>query len=95
MSVGNTKIDEATCRLICAFLQAQTKPITHHQWWESYPSWARGGNGWQRRLTHFGGTDIWKALGWYQHIHRPGSKEWRPAIIIKALLDAVQAQEEA
>lgn len=62
--------------------------ITREQYWESYQSWARGGHGW--RALHSGGTTTMGALCWYQHIHRPGSKEWRPSIIIRALLDAVR-----
>lgn len=69
-------------------------------YWESYNSWANGGGGWDRYLG-LGGTDTMTALIWYQHIHKPGSKEWRPTIIIKAMLpfaiewDAEQKQKEA
>lgn len=58
--------------------------ITRAQWSESYQSWARGGHAWNR--LEQGGTGIMAALCWYQHIHRPGSKEWRPAVIIRALV---------
>lgn len=71
---------------IVAFLDAQLPKLTKEQWWQSYQSWARGGNGWNR--YSIGGTYINAALAWYQHIHRPGSHEWRPSIIMAAVLDA-------
>lgn len=70
---------------IRAFLAKQQ--FTREQWLEAYQSWARGGYAWDRLQS--GGTDIQRALTWYQFIHKPGSKEWRPAIIIRALLDAI------
>ena len=63
--------------------------ITREQYWESYQSWARGGHAWQ--ALRQGGTGQMAALCWYQHIHRPGSREWRPSIIIAALVDASRA----
>jgi len=39
-------------------------------------AWARQG---------FGQTYALKALCWYHHSHKPGSREWRPAIIVRAL----------
>lgn len=61
--------------------------ITREQHSKSYQSWARGG----RRVwgaLHQGGTGQMAALCWYQHIHRPGSREWRPSIIIRAFVRA-------
>jgi len=53
---------------------------------ESYQSWILGGRGWD--TMEQGGTGILIALTWYQHVHRPGSKEWRPKKIIAALLSS-------
>lgn len=60
--------------------------ITREQYSESYHSWARGGHAWN--VIEQGGTGIMAALCWYQHIHKPGSREWRPSVIIRALRDA-------
>lgn len=57
-------------------------------YWESYPSWGNGAGAWDY-LLGLGGTDTMTALIWYQHVHRPGSKEWRPSIIIRAMLQEV------
>ena len=62
--------------------------ITRDQYWQSYPSWIRGGNAWN--TIEQGGTGIMAALCWYHHIHKPGSREWRPSIIIRALLQVAQ-----
>lgn len=66
-------------------------PITEQQISDSYQSWAKGGRGW--RAMQQGGTGIMASLCWYQHVHKPGSKEWRPSIIIRALLDASRDPE--
>jgi hypothetical protein len=68
-------------------------PMTAQQIDDSYQSWAKGGRGW--RAIHEGGTGILAALCWYQHVHKPGSREWRPTIIIRALLAASVAVEPA
>lgn len=60
--------------------------ITAAQRTESYHSWARGGHAW--KVIEQGGTGILAALCWYQHVHKPGSREWRPSVIITALLAA-------
>lgn len=60
--------------------------ISREQYSESYQSWWRGGRAWHR--LEQGGTGQMAALCWYQHIHKPGSKEWRPSIIIRAVLAA-------
>jgi hypothetical protein len=67
--------------------------VTQEQIEASYQSWARGGNGWA--VLHEGGTGIMAALVWYQHVHRPGSREWRPSIIIAALVDAAEKWAES
>jgi len=69
---------------VMTFLDAQFPKLTREQWQQSYQSWARGGNGWNR--YSIGGTYINGALAWYQHIHKPGCKEWRPKVIMTALL---------
>lgn len=77
---------------VCAFLDEQRIVFQRtwlgeereRRWWDSYHSWRHGGRGWHKMQC--GGTQISMAIAWYQHLHRPGSKEWRPSIIIKALL---------
>lgn len=63
--------------------------FTREQYWESYQNWFRGGRGWFP--IQQGGSGQMIALMWYQHRHKPGSKEWRPRIIINALLEAVKS----
>lgn len=75
-------------QLVMRFLDSQFPNLTKEQWWQSYQSWARGGNGWNR--YSLGGTYINGALAWYQHIYKPGSKEWRPTIIMQAVIRAAQ-----
>ena len=65
--------------------------FTKEQYWESYRNWYKGGRGWWP--LHQGGTGQMLALMWYQHTHRPESKEWRPSIIIKALRAEVEKME--
>lgn len=67
--------------------------ITREQYWESYQSWARGGYAWD--VMGQGGTGIMGALCWYQHIHKPGSKEWRPSVIIRAIVAAAHQAKAA
>jgi hypothetical protein len=76
---------------VMLFLDEQQRTaITCQQWQESYQSWAHGGHGWNR--YGLGGTYINAALAWYQHIHKPGSKEWRPPIIMAAVIEATQTR---
>lgn len=84
-------MDNEIIHVIREFLSHQRPLLTRDQWNAVYPSWSRGGVGWHRMRC--GGTDIHTALAWYQFIHKPGSREWRPAIIITALLNAVRAPE--
>ena len=65
----------------------QCKAMNNAQWMESYQSWRHGGNAWNK--YEMGGTDIVTCLCWYQHHYKPGSHEWRPAIIMKAVHAAV------
>lgn len=67
--------------------------ITREQNSESYQQWARGGRAW--RVMGQGGTGQMAALCWYHHIHKPGSREWRPSIIIRALLAASRPSDAA
>jgi hypothetical protein len=62
--------------------------VTRQQIDDSYQSWARGGRAWDALQS--GGTGIIAALVWYQHVHRPGSREWRPSVIIRALVEAAE-----
>jgi hypothetical protein len=87
--VAETNID--TERVI-AFLDAQMKILNRDQWQESYQSWARAHVAWNSH--HLGGTYTVAALTWYQNIHRPGSKEWRPSIIMRAVELHAGAQPE-
>lgn len=68
----------------------RSDPETKENWWLSYQQWAKGGNGWNR-LAGWAGADVHTALYWYHHIHKPGSKEWRPRAIIIAVIDAAVA----
>jgi hypothetical protein len=61
--------------------------FTRSQWEHSYPQWLYGGRGWGKLQQ--GGTGIMRALMWYHHTHKPGSREWRPAVIIRALIQVV------
>jgi hypothetical protein len=81
-------MNDGTKWAISRFLAEQRKLMTREQWSEAYQSWARGGQAWIRQLG-LGGTDTQSALCWYQFIHKPGSKEWRPKIIITALEAAI------
>lgn len=76
---------------IMAFLDMQTPKLNQEQWWRSYRSWAHGGGGWNR--YGLGGAYIHAVLAWYQHVHRPGSREWRPSIIMAAVLAAATQNE--
>lgn len=66
-----------------AWLAEQRKTMSNAQWAESYQSWIHGGNAWNQ--YGMGGTDIVTALCWYQHSHKPGSREWRAAVIMQAV----------
>ncbi len=57
--------------------------FTRKQWEYSYHKWAPGGHAWNRTFAS-GGTDTMFALMWYHHVYKPGSKEWRPKIIMDA-----------
>lgn len=61
--------------------------IDREEWREAYQSWARGARGWEV-VYGFSGADIHTALWWYQYRHALGSKEWRPTVIIRALIQA-------
>jgi len=64
------------------------KQITREQFNTSYQSWAHGGRGWDR--YQMGGTGVSHCIAWYQHVLRPGSHEWRPAIIMRAVLEVAR-----
>lgn len=71
------------------FLDKQRFP--DGSYWKSYESWKHGGNAWYKLES--GGTTQMQALQWYQHVHKPGSKEWRPSIIIAAVVAAANAAQ--
>lgn len=69
------------------FLDEAARGLTREQWSQSYQSWGHGGRrAWD--MLRSGGTHQHSAVAWYQHTHKPGSKEWRPAIIIDAVCRA-------
>lgn len=72
------------------FLARQRSRLTNEQWMQSYLSWARGGHGWNP--YGMGGTDINTALAWYQHIYKPGCREWRPKIIMRVVAQAAEGE---
>jgi hypothetical protein len=72
------------------FLQQQMAHLSKEQWTESYQSWIHGGDGWNK--YQMGGTYINAALAWYQWLHKPGSKEWRPRIIMAAVAKAAKKE---
>lgn len=90
------KLSEAECKAmhrlldkmwadLLPALQADTEEEgVRFDWYLTGASVAHGGNGWQR-LWGTGGTYIHRAVFWYQHVHKPGSREWRPKRIIEAL----------
>ncbi|WP_460973919.1 PD-(D/E)XK nuclease-like domain-containing protein [Spirosoma migulaei] len=65
------------------FHEAPTK-YDYQQYFDSRQHWPKGGMGWACLAQ--GGTGILRLLLWYHHHYKPGSNEWRPKIIIKALL---------
>ena len=88
-----TPQSEDDVTLIRSFLAYQRTQLTRDRWQLAYSSWWRGGYGWNKLRS--GGTDIQTCLAWYQSIHKPGSKEWRPSIIIDAVCQAAGVTPEA
>ncbi|MGI4873193.1 MAG: hypothetical protein ACRYFX_18690 [Janthinobacterium lividum] len=74
----------AEAKTLRDYLRNTVTGLTNDQWHESYCSWSRGGDGWGPALRWDGGTTIRYCLAWYQFLHRPGSKEWRPSLIVEA-----------
>jgi hypothetical protein len=95
MRISKEQYEKQTVQVkqVAAFLNSQFPNLTKEQWQKSYQSWARGGNGWDR--YSIGGTYINGALAWYQHIYRPGRREWRPSIIMAAVIEAAQQEVQA
>lgn len=58
--------------------------FTSDQYYRSYPQWSRGGSGWHPFRQ--GGTYIMNAIMWYHYVYKNNSMEWRPSIIIRAVL---------
>ena len=63
-------------------------PVTSEQISRSYQSWAIPRRAWH--VAQQGGTGVLAMIVWYQHVHKPGSREWRPAVIIRAALSEAQ-----
>ncbi len=70
-----------------AFLKRQRAVLSNKQWKSAQAAWRTGDNGWN---TFASATDIQTCIAWYRCIHRPGSREWRPSIIIRAVVAASQ-----
>lgn len=66
--------------------------ITREQFNISYQSWVHGGRGWDR--YQMGGTGVSHCIAWYQYVRKPGSHEWRPAMIMRAVLGAAGKWEQ-
>lgn len=78
--------ERSLCHFIHHVLHNERGP---KEYWYSYPQWAKGGDRAWMPLRE-GGTGIMRVLMWYHHVHKPGSKEWRPKIIIKAVKEEYQ-----
>lgn len=59
-----------------------SKREIHHR---AYTNIVKGGRGWN--CLQQGMTGILRVVVWYQNIFKANSKEWRPSIIIKAVLE--------
>lgn len=65
---------------------------TEEEYWFSHERWGYSNRyrasmrNWQ--TLNEGGTGIMRVLMWYHHVHKPGSKEWRPTVIIRAVHSA-------
>jgi len=65
--------------------------FTKEQYWYSYQQWGKGSERiWN--VMQQGGTGIMYILCWYHHIHSPKSKEYRPSIIIKQLINYLETR---
>ncbi len=53
--------------------------------YRAYCNIGKGGRGWG--CLQQGMTGILRVVVWYQNIHKPNSREWRPSIIIKAVVE--------
>jgi len=76
--------------IVRVFLRQFSFTRSHYDF--SYSRWYMGGRGWDRTFCS-GGTDTMNALMWYHHIYKPGSKEWRPKIIMNALCNESGIEE--
>lgn len=63
-------------------------------WEASYPTWGRLANAWMHRLGT-GGTYTLRAIVWYQHVHKPGSTDSRPKIVLAAICEHLDTQEQS
>lgn len=63
--------------------------VTKEKWYKCYHTRGIAGRAWYK--YQFGGTWTMACVYWYQHIYKPGSSEWRPAIIMAAVLEAARS----
>lgn len=73
--------------IVRAFLKRQRAVLSTKQWKSARAAWQTGDNGWNALANN---TDIQTCIAWYRCVHRPGSREWRPSIIIRAVVAASQ-----
>lgn len=66
--------------------------VSQDKYWKSYHSWGNCRYAWYK--YQFGGTWTAACIYWYQHIHKPGSSEWRPAVIMDAVLVAAEKRKD-
>ena len=69
---------------------ALTGKTAQDVWEHSYPTWNRTATAWDMTLCT-GGTYTLRAIAWYQHVRRPGSTDSRPAVILPAICEALDA----
>jgi len=86
MQTEFTKQQLATVRAYLA--QVQIEGVwTPDEWVAAMQFWPRADRLWSE-VYGLNKVNIWTALWWYQYRNKPGSKEWRPGIIIRALIHA-------
>ena len=64
--------------------------IPNDEWWACWESGPNGADKW--RAIGMRDGDTITALWWYRCRHKPRSTEWRPVIILRALLKASQRE---
>lgn len=77
-------ITTAQRKAIADFVAHLEGSYTLEQYLASGQFWAKDSTVW--RHIHQNGTGQLRLVCWYNNTHKPGAKEWRPAIIIQAVL---------